>query len=40
LNVERSASAAPSESCKAFLSQTDQWQQSSQAILDNIARYD
>ncbi|DBA73148.1 hypothetical protein WJX79_007037 [Trebouxia sp. C0005] len=32
-----SASAAPSESCKAFLSQIDQWQQNSQAILDNIA---
>ncbi|KAL0021399.1 hypothetical protein WJX77_012615 [Trebouxia sp. C0004] len=32
-----SASAAPSESCKAFLSQIDQWQQSSQAILDTIA---
>lgn len=35
--AESSAAAAPSESCKAFLSQIDQWQQRSQAILDNIA---
>lgn len=33
------ASAAPNESCKAFLLRVDAWQQHSQAVLDSICKY-